>query len=256
MARLLILSLFIFWTVPSWAVSLADRVGVVEQRMVDLERVQNDQAKDAKEFRADAKARLDQLQAANKGFFSELDALREDLKAIAAEGERDQQGNRQLKEQLAQLEAKLDAQAVELFELKELIQAQAAEVALGNQTEAFDEAMKVFKAGNWPKAQDQMLAISKAAKDPELAKESLYYGSFAAHVAKDWKTANAGFSDLIRQYPKSNRVPVSRWRLALGLIEAGDPKAAKKQLKSLIADKSKENAKLAAKAAAKLKQLR
>lgn len=250
------LLLALAWVPSAWALSASEKVELVEKRMVDLERVQNDQRKDFEAFKEKIEARLAQLQEAQKGFYSELDELRQDQRAITEEAERGQLSGRTLTAKIEELERKIEAQSVELFELKEILKTQAGKLAAEDRAEAFEEAMKVFKAGNWPKAQDQLLSLAAQAKDPDLAKEALYYGSFAAHVRKDWKAANQGFSDLLRLYPDSDRVPASTWRLALGLIAAGDPGAAKPLLKKLAASKEKDQAKLAAKARAKLKQLK
>jgi len=244
--------------VPVHAVNLKGRVDIIEQRVVDFERLQQEQSTSANKRIKAIEKQSAQLLRGYRGFFDELEAFREDLRQIGGTSEEVEHGKRQLSLKLEELEKKLEAQGIELFELKELLKAQGEEKTPGlsgkEAKRKFTQAMALFKKKQWAKAKDSFNEIAKHSEDTDMASEALYYGSYAAFVNKNWKAANAGFSDLVSLYPQSKRRLSSRWRLALGLLSDGQTRNGKTQLK--ILSKQKTNKTLAKKAKAKLKQLK
>jgi len=240
----------------AFGVSLKDRVEVLEQRVVDFERLQQEQSKAVDRRLKKAEKKAEQLLKGYRGFFDELESFRDDLRQIGGTSEEVEHGKRQLSLQFAELERKLEAQGVEIFELKELIKAQekAPSLSSAEADKQFAVGMKHFKKKRWTKAQVALLKLAGQTDNPKVASEALYYGSFAAVIQKKWAVSNPGFSDLISLYPKSRRVLDARWQLASGLIAQGKTSAGKTQLKLL--SKQKTNKKLARKAKAKLKQLK
>lgn len=265
MARTLIaltLGMALLIPAPLWALKLEDRVEVLEKRLVDLERMGLDQKTEFQAKEKEWAKKAEALQKSNKEFFKALDQLKEDFAQVNRGSEQDDLASRKLQAKLEELEQKLNAQGVELFELKEMIkaQAQAQEAAAAKPPQeapadpAFEKGLKEFKEKNYAAAQAGLLAYAKASPNQPQAPEALYYGAFSAFLLKDYKTANPAFDDLIRLYPDSPRVPNARWQLALGLLAAKDPGSAKAQL-TILAQQTQDQ-KLAEKAKKKLKTLK
>ncbi|OGG99750.1 MAG: hypothetical protein A2600_02270 [Candidatus Lambdaproteobacteria bacterium RIFOXYD1_FULL_56_27] len=264
MARTLIaltLGLVLLFPAPLWALKLEDRMEVLEKRLVDLERLGLEQKTELLDKTKELAKKAEAQQKSNKEFYKALDQLKEDFAQVNRGAEQDDLAARKLQAKLEELEQKLNAQGVELFELKELIKAQtqaqeasATQAQVAKSEAVFEQGLQDFKDKKYAAAQEGLLDFAKKSPNQPLAPEALYYGAFSAFLLKDYKTANPAFDDLIRLYPESPRLLTARWQLALGLLAAKDPGAAKAQLAILA--KQTTDPKLAEKAKKKLKTLK
>ncbi|WP_114661744.1 tol-pal system protein YbgF [Polynucleobacter necessarius] len=99
---------------------------------------------------------------------------------------------------------------------------------------AYDDALKVFQAGNLKKAEDGFAAFTtKYPKSPYLPL-ALYWSGNSKYANKDYVGAINQLQALIKKYPNHLRVPAAMVTLGNSQLESGNKASAKKTFGDIV----------------------
>jgi tol-pal system protein YbgF len=131
---------------------------------------------------------------------------------------------------------------------------QTAAVAQQSTAEwAYAEAYNTLKAGNYEGARKQFKQFLQDYKSSELAGNAQFWVGESFVKEKKYEEAIISFEDLVKSYPKSNKVPEGYYKQALCFLAINDSVAAKARLEMLLSEYP--SGELADKAKQKLQEL-
>ncbi len=118
---------------------------------------------------------------------------------------------------------------------------------------AYAEAYNTLKAGNYAAARSQFKRFQQTYKTSDLAGNAQFWIGESYFKEKKYEEAIIAFEDLLKNYPKSNKVGDGYYKQALAFLAINDPVAAKARLEMLLSEYP--SGELAEKAKQKLQEL-
>ncbi len=107
---------------------------------------------------------------------------------------------------------------------------------------AYDVALDLFKAGNYPAAIASFNAFVKAYGKSPLAPSAQYWIGNSQFAQRDYRAAIATQRQLITLYPGNSKVPDAMLNIATSQFELGDGVGSRRTLEELIAKHSQSEA--------------
>ena len=107
--------------------------------------------------------------------------------------------------------------------------------AIADESQAYDAALGLFKAGKYQGAIDGFQSVLGAHPNSQLAPSAYYWIGNSYFNLRDYKNAIANQQKLVSQYPNSPKVPDALLNIASCQQALGDKAAAKKTLGSIVA---------------------
>jgi tol-pal system protein YbgF len=118
---------------------------------------------------------------------------------------------------------------------------------------AYAEAYNTLKAGNYEGARKQFKQFIQDYKTSELADNAQFWVGESYFKEKKYEEAIVAFEDLVKKYPKGNKVGEAYYKQALAFIAIQDTVAAKARLEMLLSEYP--SGELAEKAKQKIQEL-
>ena len=106
--------------------------------------------------------------------------------------------------------------------------------ASGNEKQAYDAALAVFRAGDFKGAQTGFANFVKNYPRSALASSALFWLGNAQYATRDYKEAITNFRSLLTAAPNHQRAPEAMLSIANCQIELKDTRAARATLESLV----------------------
>lgn len=103
------------------------------------------------------------------------------------------------------------------------------------ESKAYEDALELFKAGNYDKAIAGFSGFLKAYPRSTLAANAQYWAGYAYYAQKDYKNAIEQQTKLISTYPQSPKIPDAMLNIASSQMELKDTAAARKNFQDIIA---------------------
>ena len=99
---------------------------------------------------------------------------------------------------------------------------------------AYQEAYDAFRAGDLDKAKQQFLAFLEAYPDTPLSDNAQFWIGEIAYNKHQYEAAILAYENVIKKYPKSNKLPDAILKQGLAFLELGDKIDAKIILENLV----------------------
>jgi tol-pal system protein YbgF len=112
---------------------------------------------------------------------------------------------------------------------------------------AYDAALDLFRAGNYPAAIAGFNAVVKANPKGLLAPSAYYWIGNAQFAQRDYRNAIATQRQLVSQFPGNPKVPDALLNIATSQFEMNDAAASRRTLEDLIAKYPQSDAAVKAK---------
>jgi tol-pal system protein YbgF len=103
------------------------------------------------------------------------------------------------------------------------------------ESKAYENALNLFRAGEYEKAISGFADFLKNYPDSTLAANAQYWTGYAYYARKDYKNSLVQQKKLVSTYPQSSKVPDALLNIASNQMELKDLTSAKKNLEEIIA---------------------
>ena len=103
------------------------------------------------------------------------------------------------------------------------------------ESKAYEAALNLFRAGNYPGAIAGFQAFLKSHPDSALASNAQYWTGYAYYANKDYKNSLEQQKKLVSTWPQSAKVPDALLNIASNQVELDDLVSAKRNLEEIIA---------------------
>jgi len=104
-----------------------------------------------------------------------------------------------------------------------------------DEKKAYDDALKLFQAGNLKKASEAFSAFAVKYPQSPYLPLALYWGGNSKYANKDYAAAINQLQNLIKKYPDHPRVPAAMVTIGNAQLESGNKAAAKKTFGEIVA---------------------
>ena len=112
--------------------------------------------------------------------------------------------------------------------------------ALGPQA-LYDQAMQLFRAGDFPKAREGFTRFLGLYPKTDLASNAQFWLGECYFAEKNYSDAIRAYDKVVKEYPKSEKVSSSWLKIGMAFLELGDKDAGKVALKKVIKDYPQSN---------------
>lgn len=119
---------------------------------------------------------------------------------------------------------------------KSLSEAKAKEAEPATPEALYQKALDTFRAGDAPKARELFTRFLETNQNHDLAANAHYWLGETFYAEKKFDQAILEFQELIKSFPKKEKVPAAMLKQALAFREIGDVKSARYVLKKLQDD--------------------
>jgi tol-pal system protein YbgF len=100
--------------------------------------------------------------------------------------------------------------------------------------ELYDSAINDFMSGNYPLAESQFLSFIMQYPNHELAVDAQFFLAESAYGQKKYDVAISEYQKVIKNYPKSSKIPEAMLKIGFSQLELGQKQSGTKILTTLI----------------------
>ncbi len=219
---------------------LQDKMEILEARVVALEKQElktlADLRSEVAEYKKEINERLNNFRKAQQFFIDELNTIKNDLELATNDNEQTQRTLRRNASRINKLNKRMGDQVIALQELQKFFESSidiAAEDKDKEQAD-FEVAFNSFKARSFKKADQHFKSFRRNHPKSDLADDSLYFIAYMAFLRGDYNTSSLRLFELLKQYPKSNKIHDAKWWLGVSLERSGDLNGALDLYKELM----------------------
>lgn len=112
--------------------------------------------------------------------------------------------------------------------------------ALGPQA-LYDQAMQLFRSGDFPKAREGFTRFVGLYPKTDLASNAQFWLGECYFAEKNYSDAIRAYDKVVKEYPKSEKVSSAWLKIGMAFLELGDKDAGKVALKKVIKDYPQSN---------------